>query len=216
MSTGHPIRAGRTPRAALGLVLGVLVALAAAPADAADLTVAWKANDDEVTAGYDVEVLDLEGELLQTLDAGDATRLVITDLADGTVYRVRVAPTTSGATARRTPSRDLVTYPAPRVDEVLAAPEPGGGAKRCCAASTSRRARASSRSGPASGRARCGCWRTIAWRSDVALAPGGAAARAGRPPRGQPGASRRGVPERAPRAAGRGRVGQRRPGARRS
>jgi hypothetical protein len=125
MSTGHPIRAGRTPRAALGLVLGVLVALAAAPADAADLTVAWKANDDEVTAGYDVEVLDLEGELLQTLDAGDATRLVITDLADGTVYRVRVRPYDQWGHRARTPSRDLVTYPAPRVDEVLAAPEPG-------------------------------------------------------------------------------------------
>jgi hypothetical protein len=125
MSTGNPFRAGRTSRVALSLVLGVLVSLAAVPVLAADLTVAWKANDDEVTAGYDVEVLDLEGEVLQTLDAGDATRLAITGLADGTVYRVRVRPYDQWGHRAREASRELVTYPAPRFDEVLAAPEPG-------------------------------------------------------------------------------------------
>jgi len=125
MSTRHTFRAGRMPRVTLGLRLGVLFLLAAAPALAADLTVAWKANDDEVTAGYDVEVLDLEGAVLQTLDAGDATRLVIPDLLDGTVYRVRVRPYDQWGHRAREASRDLVTYPAPRVDEVLAAPEPG-------------------------------------------------------------------------------------------
>ncbi len=125
MSTGHPFRSGRMPRVALGLVLGALFVLGAVAASAADLTVAWEASDDEVTAGYDVEVLDLEGEVLQTLDAADATRLVITGLADGTVYRVRVRPYDQWGNRARTPSRDLVTYPSPRVDEVLAAPEPG-------------------------------------------------------------------------------------------
>lgn len=125
MSTRHTFRAGRSPRVALGFGLGLLLALAAAPSPAADLTVAWQANDDEVTAGYDVEVLDLEGEILQTLDAGDTTRLVITGLADGTVYRVRVRPYDQWGHRAREASRDLVTYPAPRVEEVVAAPEPG-------------------------------------------------------------------------------------------
>ncbi len=125
MSTGHPFRAGRMPRVALGLLLGALFMLGAAAACAADLTVAWDASDDEVTAGYDVEVLDLEGTVLQTLDAADATRLVITGLADGTVYRVRIRPYDQWGNRARTPSRDLVTYPSPRVDEVLAAPAPG-------------------------------------------------------------------------------------------
>jgi hypothetical protein len=125
MSLRRPFHARRTPRFAAGLVLGLLLCGAAAPAFAADLTVAWKASDDEVTAGYDVEVLDLEGEVLQTLDAGDATRLVIPGLADGTVYRVRVRPYDQWGHRAREASRDLVTYPAPRVDAVVAAPEPG-------------------------------------------------------------------------------------------
>lgn len=125
MSLRRPFHARRTPRFAPGLVLGLLLCGVAAPALAADLTVAWKASDDEVTAGYDVEVLDLEGEVLQTLDAGDATRLVIPGLADGTVYRVRVRPYDKWGHRAREASRDLVTYPAPRVDTVVAAPEPG-------------------------------------------------------------------------------------------
>lgn len=100
--------------------------LAAAPATpAADLTIAWKANDDDVTAGYDVEVLDLDGEPVQTLDAGDATRIVITDLADGTLYRIRVRPYDEWGNRARRPSEELVTYPKPRLEAVEAAPAAG-------------------------------------------------------------------------------------------
>ncbi len=74
-------------------MLGLLLCGVAAPALAADLTVAWKASTDEVTEGYDVEVLNLDGEILQTLDAGDATRVACA-----------FAPTTSGATARARPA----------------------------------------------------------------------------------------------------------------
>jgi hypothetical protein len=123
-----------TPRSRLGhriqgmALFAVLAAacLAAAPAaSAADLTIAWKANDDDVTAGYDIEVLDLSGEAVQTLDAGDATRIVITDLADGELYRIRVRPYDEWGNRARKPSDELVTYPKPRLEAIDAPPSPG-------------------------------------------------------------------------------------------
>jgi len=118
-----------TPCSQLGhRILGValFILLTAAPATfAADLTIAWKASDDDVTAGYDVEILDLGGEAVRTLDAGDATRIVITDLVDGEIYRIRVRPYDEWGHRARKPSDELVTYPKPRLEAVDAAPAPG-------------------------------------------------------------------------------------------
>lgn len=78
---------GRTGRLAVTLLAFSALFYAA---EAAELTVGWAAANDDATAGYDLEVLDQEGTLLFTLNAGEGTRVVVTGLADGVVYTFRV------------------------------------------------------------------------------------------------------------------------------
>lgn len=106
---------GRTGRLAVTLLAFSALFYAA---EAAELTVGWAAANDDATAGYDLEVLDQEGTLLFTLNAGEGTRVVVTGLADGVVYTFRVRPYDEQGNRARKPSSVLVTSPKPRVDSV--------------------------------------------------------------------------------------------------
>lgn len=97
----------------------------AAPVWAADLTLTWRGNDDDVTAGYLVELRDADGALIQTVDAHDKTRLVLRDLDDNRLLYVAVRPYDGGGNRARKASDPLVTYPNPRIDRLDGAIDAG-------------------------------------------------------------------------------------------
>ena len=66
---------------ALGLAAG-------ANALAGELTLAWEPSRDALTAGYEVEVLDGADRVLETIDAGAGTSIVVSGLDDGRVFVV--------------------------------------------------------------------------------------------------------------------------------
>ncbi len=108
-----------TPRLRSLVILAAAVFLCAAPAvRAGSLSLTWAPAVDEMTAGYDVELLDAEGHLLQVLDAGEEPRIYLSGLEDGRVYRVRIRPYDRFGNRARKPSAELVTLPAPEVREV--------------------------------------------------------------------------------------------------
>lgn len=90
----------------------------ATPLWAADLTLTWRGNDDDVTAGYLVELHDASGALLRTVDAQDKTRLVLRNLDDNRLLFVAVRPYDVGGNRARKASDPLVTYPNPRIDRL--------------------------------------------------------------------------------------------------
>lgn len=127
MTTSHA-RFGRASivRTIATLAAGAALLLAgASAASAAELTVAWRPTNDDVTGGYDVEVLDDGGRVIQTIDARSATTAVVSGLADGTTYRFRVRPYDQWGNRAEQPSADIATMPAPRVD-MLSRWEPAG------------------------------------------------------------------------------------------
>ncbi len=97
-------------------LLGALSAVA--PVWAADLTLTWRANDDDATAGYLVEVRDPHGALLRSVDARDKTRLVLRDLDDNQLMFIAVRPYDVGGNQARKASDPLVTFANPRVDRL--------------------------------------------------------------------------------------------------
>lgn len=99
-------------------VLGLAWLAIPGTAPAAELALGWQAAPDEATAGYDLEVLDLSGALLFTLDAGNQTRVTVAGLADGVTYTFRVRPYDERGVRAGKPSSELVTSPRPRVDAV--------------------------------------------------------------------------------------------------
>ncbi len=110
------------------LAAGAALLLAGAfTASAGEITLAWSPTNDDVTAGYDVEVLDESGQVIQTIDARTATKTVVGGLDDGTTYRFRVRPYDQWGNKADQPSRDLTTLPSPRVD-MLSRWEAGTGA----------------------------------------------------------------------------------------
>ncbi len=107
------------PRFRSFALLAALAFLCAAPAvRAGNLSLTWAPAVDEMTAGYDVELLDAGGHLLQVLDAGEEPRIYLSGLEDGRVYRVRIRPYDRFGNRARKPSAELATLPAPEVREV--------------------------------------------------------------------------------------------------
>ncbi len=105
----------------------LILALACGAVCAGELVLAWGEPTDALTAGFEVEVLDGEGRMVQVLDVGLASRAVITGLADGQRYSFRLRPYDSFGNAARRASQPLVSYPAPRIDEVEGDLRPGRG-----------------------------------------------------------------------------------------
>lgn len=107
----------KTNLSTLLLSLGVLAA-GATFAPAAEIALRWAPSADDVTAGYEVEVLDADGNVDDRIDAGNKTQLVVNGLTDGTVYRFRVRPYDTWGHKAARPSAEIATLPAPRVDAV--------------------------------------------------------------------------------------------------
>lgn len=97
----------------------------AAPALAGTLPVSWAPSMDQLTAGYDVEVLDEHGDVLQIVDAGASTRVTIEGLDDGVYYLVRIRPYDDHGERARRASKPLRTMPAPRIEALEAPVIPG-------------------------------------------------------------------------------------------
>lgn len=84
---------------------------------AGELGLAWAPSQDDVTAGYDVEVLPSEGDVpLRVEDVEAATTYRVYGLEDGQVYRFRVRPYDIFGQRADEPSAEIVTMPAPRID----------------------------------------------------------------------------------------------------
>ncbi len=112
----------------IGVALA-FVLFALAPSMAGDLTLAWGESDDAVTAGYEVEVLDSKGSLLEVLDVGEATRVVVTQLDDGELYRFRVRPYDEWGNLASDTSSEIETLPSPRIDAITGEVDPGRGGR---------------------------------------------------------------------------------------
>ncbi len=108
----------------IALVLGVL-GTATAMATAGSLTISWSPSVDEMTVGYDVEILDEQGQVVRVIDAEIATTITIEDLEDGVVHRLRVRPYDARGTRARRASSAITTMPAPRVESFSGAVTPG-------------------------------------------------------------------------------------------
>ncbi len=107
------------------LAVAVLAAAVTSPAMAGEIVLAWAASSDEVTVGYDVEVLDPFDQVLDVIDAGAATSVTVRDLVDDTRYRFRIRPYDATGRRAREASRPIETFPAPRIDALDGAPAPG-------------------------------------------------------------------------------------------
>lgn len=111
---------GTHSRAALRSTLLALAlsSTLATVAVAGELTVTWRGNDDDATAGYSVEVRGDDGRLVQTIDAGEKTRLVLKDLPDNTPLSIAIRPYDQAGNPAREASRPIVTLAEPRIDAV--------------------------------------------------------------------------------------------------
>lgn len=89
------------------------------------LELGWAEPTDDVTAGFEVEVLDAEERPIRVLDAGPATELQVTGLADGREYHFRLRPYDMWGHAAEEPGRTFAAMPAPRVTEVDGEVTPG-------------------------------------------------------------------------------------------
>jgi hypothetical protein len=90
------------------------------------MALAWGEPTDELTAGFEVEVLDAAGgEPLQVLDAGPATQLQIPGLEDGREYLFRLRPYDLWGHEAQEAGRDVRSMASPRVDEIDGEPQPG-------------------------------------------------------------------------------------------
>ncbi|RMG47651.1 MAG: hypothetical protein D6718_03005 [Acidobacteria bacterium] len=103
----------------------VLAWFALPAAMAGELALEWPPSGDELTAGYDVELLDEDGTILRTFDAGRATTVRLRGLADGRRYGVRVRPYDIWGNRAREATRTLVTMPEPRIEALEGRLEPG-------------------------------------------------------------------------------------------
>lgn len=98
-------------------ILGLL-ALAAGGAYGGSLSLSWAPNQDEATAGYELEVVDAAGHVLNVYDVRSATHFTVPGLADGEVRHFRVRPYDRWGHRAATPSADIATMPAPRIDSL--------------------------------------------------------------------------------------------------
>ncbi len=91
--------------------------LAIVPAFSAELGLSWAPSQDDVTAGYDVEVLAAEGDVpLRVEDVEAKTNYRVYGLEDGELYRFRVRPYDIFGKRADEASAEIVTMPAPRID----------------------------------------------------------------------------------------------------
>lgn len=98
-------------------VLFVLI-IQLSPAIAGEMPVQWTPTGDQLTAGYDVEVLDAAGRMLFVIDAGKQTSITLTGLTDGEMHRVRIRPYDDWNQKARQPSSELVGMPLPRIERI--------------------------------------------------------------------------------------------------
>lgn len=94
-------------------------------AEPGTLSVAWGEPVDELTAGFQVELLDGEGQTSQVLDAGAATGIDIPGLGDGEVHRLRLRPYDVWGHEASEAGRTVAVMPTPRVERIGGEPEPG-------------------------------------------------------------------------------------------
>jgi hypothetical protein len=85
-------------------------------ATAGEIQLSWRASLDDVTAGYEVEVLTEGGNVVQVIDVEEALAVTVGELADGQLYRFRVRPYDRFGNRAERASRELVSYAAPRID----------------------------------------------------------------------------------------------------
>lgn len=95
------------------------------PARAGELTLGWQAPSDALTAGFEVEVATEDGQLIEILDVGKATRAVVTGLEDGRRYRFRLRPYDRYGNGAEVPTKEIITFPEPRIDAIEGALESG-------------------------------------------------------------------------------------------
>lgn len=100
----------------MALIAALVLCTGGGAARAGELTISWPGTHDDVTAGYEVEVLSADGRVERTVDAGAATRLTVAGLSDGEVRRFRVRPYDRWGNRAKDASAELASLPAPRVD----------------------------------------------------------------------------------------------------
>lgn len=109
----------------LAAFLAVAVLTTWSPTRAGELTLGWQAPTDALTAGLEVEVATEEGQVIEILDVGAATRAVVTGLEDGRRYRFRLRPYDRYGNPAEAPTKEIITFPEPRIDSVEGVVEPG-------------------------------------------------------------------------------------------
>lgn len=103
-------------RVASGALL--LLCLAALPAGAGELALSWAPSNDELTAGYEVEVEDASGRVVQVVDVKEETRALVDRLNDEAYYTFRVWPYDKWGARAGQASGELKSMPAPRIDQL--------------------------------------------------------------------------------------------------
>ncbi len=119
-------RTRRRARAIAAALAGAALFAAAPASFAGQLTLAWAPANDTMTAGYELERLDEAGEVVQTIDTGPETLVVIENLADNVVHRFRVRPYDTFGHRAREASAPFASMPAPVVAALSVTPRLDG------------------------------------------------------------------------------------------
>ncbi|MDH3285048.1 MAG: hypothetical protein OEQ13_09930 [Acidobacteriota bacterium] len=122
MMNSRPSTRGLFRAPAFALALATTLAAALPLASAGELTLTWPSLSDAMTAGYEVELLDLEHRVIRVLDAEDDTTLSVGGLEDGRVYGFRIRPYDRFGQKARQASAPIESMPSPRIDGVVTAP----------------------------------------------------------------------------------------------
>jgi hypothetical protein len=99
-------------------LLMTLLALLGLPAAAGELTLSWPEMDDDLTVGYNVYVGTAPGSYGRVEDAGEATRLTVTDLQDEQVYYFAVKAYDARGQESPEFSPEVVSLPRPRIESI--------------------------------------------------------------------------------------------------
>lgn len=103
----------------LRLVTGAILLLGLAlPARAGELALSWAPSNDELTAGYEIEVEDASGRVVQVVDVKEETRFLVESLNDEAFYTFRVWPYDKWSARAGQASGELKSMPAPRIDQL--------------------------------------------------------------------------------------------------
>ncbi len=114
-------------RGVLIAALAAVTLLGFAPgALAGELTLAWVPANDAMTAGYELERLDAAGEVVQTIDTGPETLVVIENLPDNVMHRFRIRPYDAFGHRAREASAPFESMPAPSITGLSVTPRIDG------------------------------------------------------------------------------------------